>query len=151
MTSSRSREPTAANYALGRSQWTGLALVACALTGFAGFMAARRGSLPGEAPGLVWSARCESTCGDETALARASTFSFEQAPEEAPLGPVEARPLVDPMVRPAVAAATELPVPAADGSTLLLAPSPVPLPASGLLLGAAALGLAGMRRRKTRA
>ena len=32
-----------------------------------------------------------------------------------------------------------------------IAPSPVPLPASGLLLGAAALGLAGMRRRKSRA
>ena len=32
-----------------------------------------------------------------------------------------------------------------------IAPSAVPLPASGLLLGAAALGLAGMRRRKARA
>ena len=32
-----------------------------------------------------------------------------------------------------------------------IAPSQVPLPASGLLLGAAALGLAGMRRRKARA
>ena len=30
-----------------------------------------------------------------------------------------------------------------------IAPSAVPLPASGLLLGAAALGLAGLRRRKT--
>lgn len=29
-----------------------------------------------------------------------------------------------------------------------IAPAPVPLPASGLLLGAAALGLAGLRRRK---
>lgn len=32
-----------------------------------------------------------------------------------------------------------------------IAPSQVPLPASGLLLGAAALGLAGMRRRKAHA